>query len=82
MNNMKRIKDQKKLKKSAAEEDVRLESMAKSNIEKMSKVVKILPEELTQHPNYENYLLKYGAYTFRINQTKCKQLQGFLLKAL
>ena len=54
MSNMKSIRYQKKVKKRAAEEDVRLESMAKSNIEKMSKVDKVLPEELTQHLNYEN----------------------------
>ncbi len=42
--------------------------MAKGNIAMMDKAVKILPKELLEHPNYGNYLLKYGAFTFRLNK--------------
>ena len=59
-----RVLDEKRLKKRATEEDERLELMAKGNIAMMDKVVKIIPQELLEHTNYENYLLKYGAFTF------------------
>ena len=51
MSNTKETKVQKRLKKMAAKEDDRLESMAKFNVHNMSKLIKILPEELTRHPN-------------------------------
>ena len=36
------------------------------NKETMKRAIKILPIELTKDPNFKNYLLKYGAYTFQI----------------
>ena len=53
--------------------------IANDNLKMMNNVIKILPEELTKHSNYRNYLLKYGAYTFLIDQLKCKHLPNIFI---
>ena len=60
-----------------AKEDERLEKMAKGNIDRMDKAVKILPHELLEHPNYENYLLKYGAFMFQLNEKNANNYGKF-----
>ena len=50
--------------------------MAMENLGIMNQVVKILPEELTTHPNYKNYFLKYGAYAFTIDKSRCEHLHN------
>ena len=44
-----------KSKRQTAYDESRLEDMAMDNLQMMNQVVKILPEELTTHPNYKNY---------------------------
>ncbi len=51
-----------------------LEEMENDNLQMMNNVVKILPKELAERPNYRYYLLKYKAYTFFMDQSKCKHL--------
>ena len=80
MSNMEYNKSEKNIRKSEANEDKRLEKMAKGNVKMMDKAVKFLPQELVEHSNYENYLLKYGAFTFQLNENKCDQLRGILVK--
>ena len=79
MSNMEYNRYEKSIRKSETKEDERLEKMAKGNIAMMDKAVKILPQELLEHPNYENYLLKYGAFTFWLNEKKCEQLREILI---
>ena len=80
MSNMEYNRYEKSIRKSETKEDERLEKMAKGNVAMMDKAVKILPQELLEHPNYENYLLKYGAFTFRLNENKCEQLREILIE--
>ena len=68
MSNMEHIKSDMSIRMNKVNEDKRLEKMAKKNIDNMEKAVKILPQELMEHPNYVNYLLKYGAFTFQLNE--------------
>ena len=51
MSDTKETKTQKRLKRMAAKEGTRLELISKTNVDKMIKVIKILPEKLTKHRN-------------------------------
>ena len=82
MSGNKDIRIQGKLKRQTAYEESRLEERAKDNLQMMNQLVKILPEELTTHPNYKNYFLKYGAYAFSMDRTKCKYLCNIFLTDL
>ena len=48
--------------------------MTIENLGMMYQVVKILREELTMHPYYNNYFLKYGTYTFTVDKSSCEHL--------
>ncbi len=76
---MEYIKSEKSIRKSEVNENKRLEDLAKSNLKKIQDVFKFLPQELVENPNYENYLLKYGAFTFQLNENKCNQLRVILV---
>ena len=77
MSNMEYNKSEKSIRKSGANKDKRLGKMAKGNIDNMEKAVKILPQEFLEHPNYKNYLLKYGAFTFQLNEKNANNCGKF-----
>ena len=59
-----------------------INKLVDKNRHAIKQAIEIVPVELTLHPNFGNYLLKYGAYTFNINTQICDSLhitfvQGF-----
>ena len=77
---MEPTKSEKSVRKIEAYENRRLEDFAKGNLNKIQEVVKFLPQELVDNLNYRNYLMKYGAFTFRLNEMKCETLRLTLVK--
>ena len=76
---MESIMSEKSIRKNEVNENKRLEDFAKGNLKKIQEVVTFLPQEVVENPNYENYLMKYGAFTFRLNETKCEKLRLILV---
>ena len=79
MNAIQVSKRQQQYNKMIASEEKRIENMATANLTMMEQVVKILPDELTSLPNYNNYYLKYGVYQYTMKLGPCEELQAALL---
>ena len=60
--------------KKIAAKIILMEKLAADNIEIMHQTITILPIELTRDENLKNYLHKFSAYLFIMDQTKYKDL--------